>query len=151
MARPTSPQFHILSTAQIAARRKPFLSDDLIFNHTTKELRMGPGPWSECMVLIPAPGSGAQGTITINGQSYRIYGFVRTSGVDGLITLDLTTLIPGVTDVIWGNVVIGSDIGVLAFGAVTNASDLSEYQIVVTDTTLNGTAGIEVLITLYAR
>ncbi len=59
-------------------------------------------------------------------------------------------MIPGVTDVIWGDVVIRSDIGLLTFGAPTNATDLSEYQIVVTDTKFNPTEDMEVLITIYA-
>lgn len=51
---------------------------------------------------------------------------------------------------IWGDVVIRSDIGLLTFGAPTNATDLSEYQIVVTDTKFNPTEDMEVLITIYA-
>lgn len=89
MARPTSPQFHILSSAQIAARRKPFLSDDLIFNHTTKELRMGPGPWGECLVLIPKPGGG-------NSSSDLVWeGFLSQSGTNPPTVKVLTNTLGG--------------------------------------------------------
>lgn len=64
MSSVSAPRFHVLSAAQIAARRSPFLSDSFIYNYTTKELRFGPGPWSSCRVLLQAGEGSAENELT---------------------------------------------------------------------------------------
>lgn len=64
MSSVSAPRFYVLSAAQIASRRSPFLSDSFIYNYTTKELRFGPGPWSSCRVLLQAGEGSAENELT---------------------------------------------------------------------------------------
>ncbi len=97
-------------------------------------------------------GIGGTGTINIEGETYSAYGFIRTSGVDGLVTLDLTALIPGVSEVIFGGVVFNSEtVQEVAFGSADPTSPLSAYALTITDSALEALADIQVLITIYAK
>lgn len=154
------------TATQLASDNPTLSSGQLAVESDTRRAKIGPGayaslPYELNVDLVKADaaweadqrdnGATPSGIISIEGVAYNIYGFIRTSGVDGLVTLDLEALIPGVTDVKWGGAVIASDVGVWACGAPISDSDLSDYQIGVVGSDFNGTPDLEVLITIYAR
>jgi hypothetical protein len=62
----SSPEITLIDNAYVAEQRYHFASDELVFNISVRELRVGPGLWADCSVVL-APGSGgsvAWGAIT---------------------------------------------------------------------------------------
>lgn len=69
MMRLQSPAFTIVNNTDLQGRSIPFMSDELVFNSDTKELRLGPGLWGNCLVLIPAPAGGGGAVSSVNGMT----------------------------------------------------------------------------------
>lgn len=90
MLRLQSPMFTVVNNADLEGRTRPFLSDELVFNHETKELRLGPGTWEQCLVLIAPAGAGAvssvnglTGDVVVGHRMWRVTSTDAANNVDG--------------------------------------------------------------------
>lgn len=52
MERTLNPQLIVATAAELAAINQPFAGHEYIFNTTTRELRKGPGLWSDCTPML---------------------------------------------------------------------------------------------------
>ncbi len=99
MLRLQSPMFTVVNGTDLEGRTRPFLSDELVFNSDTKELRLGPGTWESCLQLI-APGGGG-GVSSVNGMTgdvvvgHRMWRVTSTDAANNVDGSGAETPLPG--------------------------------------------------------
>jgi|GEM_PF-4836254 hypothetical protein len=145
MPKLSAPQFYVVTSDELAAKPFAFKRDDVIFNTDTGAIRMGPGTWDDCISLVAA----SVETTLIDDETWEMRRFKRTSGVGGLITFNLTALVPGISAVYYMDCVSTQGEVLVAANQTT---DLNDYQVIVAaHETLEGVADKEVIITLAVQ